>query len=172
MEYNEYLTYEEAKQAFDIDPDIGILLWKIKASKKTKPGSIAGCAKKNRSHKTPCYAVRYKGVDYQAHRIAWLLYYGTWPEKDIDHINHNGLDNRKINLRSVTCSENNKNRPLLVNNKSGYNGIRIVSGNKFMVRINVNKQEYYLGTFKNKSEAIKARKMANIFFNFHQNHGV
>jgi hypothetical protein len=41
----------------------------------------------------------------------------------IDHINHNGLDNRKLNLRFCTCSQNNINRIRQNNNTSGFRGI-------------------------------------------------
>lgn len=49
----------------------------------------------------------------------------TDPSDIIDHINHNGLDNRKNNLRIVNTSINKKNGTLFKNNTSGYKGISI-----------------------------------------------
>jgi len=45
-----------------------------------------------------------------AHRVAWCLYYGELPEKDLDHINRIKHDNRIENLRETTRSANNRNR--------------------------------------------------------------
>ena len=41
----------------------------------------------------------------------------------IDHINHDGLDNRKENLRLVSQTENLANARLADNNTSGYRGV-------------------------------------------------
>jgi hypothetical protein len=55
----------------------------------------------------------HRSRQFQAHRIAWALYYNKWPEYTIDHINRDGADNRVENLRDVPQSVNN-------NNKSAY----------------------------------------------------
>ena len=44
-----------------------------------------------------------------AHRVAWFLHYGKWPENIIDHINGDTLDNRIKNLRDVTYRRNSQN---------------------------------------------------------------
>lgn len=49
------------------------------------------------------------GKHYYAHRLAWLYVHGDMP-KEIDHINRDRSDNRILNLRVVSRSENNMNR--------------------------------------------------------------
>lgn len=47
---------------------------------------------------------------YRAHRIAWLIMTGSFPDKEIDHINCDQLDNRWNNLRIATRSQQNQNK--------------------------------------------------------------
>lgn len=76
----------------------------------------------------------------------------------VDHINHNTLDNRKCNLRKCTCRENSLNKR---NNTSGYPGVRWHSqGKKWNARIVINGKEKSLGMFENFDDAVKARRKA------------
>lgn len=87
----------------------------------------------------------------------------------VDHINHNGLDNRKSNLRVCTNQENNFNKLHRRNPKSGYTGIRYnEKSQSYYVRIMVNKKEISLGHYKILEDALEARKQGEIryFGNF------
>jgi hypothetical protein len=101
-----------------------------------------------------------------------LLTYGSWPEDQIDHINGNGLDNRLENLRAVSNGENLRNQKIPKNNTSGTIGVSFYKRHqKYQASIKINGIRKHLGYFKNKEEAIAARAVANIKYNFHENHG-
>jgi len=60
-----------------------------------------------------------------AHRAAWLICHGSFPEIQIDHINGVRNDNRISNLREATRSQNMHNMSISKNNKSGYKGVSL-----------------------------------------------
>lgn len=80
----------------------------------------------------------------------------------VDHINHNGLDNRRDNLRVCTGSENQRNRSQLqVNNKSGFIGVYFdQKAERWRAKISVHGDSVYLGTFDNPIDAAMARDEA------------
>jgi len=76
----------------------------------------------------------------------------------VDHINHKGFDNRKINLQIVTVQENNWNSGKTIKEASSkYKGVsRCKRTNKWRAVICVNGQDMHLGYFDDESEAAKA----------------
>lgn len=69
----------------------------------------------------------YVCCDYEGKRIylhRWLL--DAPPNRQVDHINGDGLDNRRCNLRIVTPTQNNLNQHSGPRAKSGYTGVRKV----------------------------------------------
>ena len=78
----------------------------------------------------------------------------------VDHIDHNTLDNRKSNLRLADYTTNQYNRAAQKSNTSGTVGVHLGDNGKWIARIWVYKKAIHLGSFKNKEDAIKARKEA------------
>jgi hypothetical protein len=73
--------------------------------------------------------------------------------KDIDHINHNCLDNRKSNLRITVASGNTKNRGRInSNNKTGYRNVCYHNG-KYIVQLQIDGKNKLLGTFDDVNDA-------------------
>ncbi len=76
----------------------------------------------------------------------------------VDHKNHEGLDNRKVNLRPATRAQNAWNSiNLPKNGSSKYRGVKYSKANgKFRAAINVNGKRIHLGYFENEIDAAKA----------------
>lgn len=108
----------------------------------------------------------------QAHVIAWFLHYGNWPDCEIDHINHNRMDNRISNLREVTSSANKRNSTKRRDNISGVVGVfwHKVSG-KWCAFISADNSRMHLGLFDRLEDAVSARKSAEGRYGYHTNHG-
>lgn len=81
----------------------------------------------------------------------------------IDHINGNGLDNRRSNLRLATPAQNQFNRGKTKNNSSGFKGVSR-SGDKWRAQIRVGGRLKHLGIFKTKIEAAAAYERASAQF--------
>ena len=75
----------------------------------------------------------------------------------IDHINHNGLDNRRVNLRFCTKSQNAMNRPAPSHNTSGWKGVSYSKKDgAYEAYITLEQKRRFLGVFKNKDDAAMA----------------
>lgn len=80
---------------------------------------------------------------------------------EVDHINRNGLDNRRCNLRVCTRQENARNVPRRANAK----GVKFDKRTgKFVARINVNRKHHHLGVFTTQEEAKRAYDEAAMRF--------
>jgi len=155
------------KESMHYYPDTGIFKWKINKQGNVKAGNIAGSLKAD-----GYISIFFNGKAYKAHRLAWLYMTGSLPKHQIDHINHDRIDNRWINLREATTLDNNRNQSLRKNNTSGFTGVFwMKSRNKWIAQITVKRKDIHLGCFDDLSEAIAKRQTANVLYGFHANHG-
>ena len=102
------------------------------------------------------YAFRWEGLKrIFMHRDLGLNY------KYTDHINNNGLDNRRINLRSCTVSENGANRKINYDNTSGFKGVDWIKLRKrWRARIQVRGKRVELGWYRDPLLAASAYNRA------------
>ena len=81
----------------------------------------------------------------------------------VDHINGNGLDNKRSNLRLCSQTENLRNSKNRKHSKQPYRGIR-KSGKNWYATITFDGKRQYLGTFKTGAEAASAYVQAALLY--------
>lgn len=83
----------------------------------------------------------------------------------VDHINGNGLDNRRENLRVVTHSQNLANRSITKRTANRFKGItQCKRTGHWQAKIMVNYKTIYLGTYKTDEDAAKEYDWAAICY--------
>jgi hypothetical protein len=144
IEWKKYLSY---------NPDTGDITW-LKICGRGRVGATAGALEKK-----GYVRLQIKGYRILAHRVAWYFIYGSWPKKQIDHINGVKSDNRASNLRQATNSQNQANRGKNKNNTSGHKGVTWAKDrNKWRAHAGMGGKKYYLGSFDRIEDAVQAAR--------------
>jgi len=100
------------------------------------------------------YAVHYYANEHGRRKTLYMhreiftriLGYDIPPNMQVDHINHNRIDNRRSNLRLATRSQNQAHKGRPVNNTSQYKGVSFNTG-KWEARIRYSGQRIHLGRY-------------------------
>jgi hypothetical protein len=136
------LTQERLKELLTYNPETGLFHWLVRTSNRTDVGKQAGHCEKRLGY----VLIELDGRLYQAQRLAWLYMHGHWPEFEIDHENGNPSDNRFLNLRAATHSQNLKNVKRPSHNTSGFKGVHLHrQSGRWRARIRANGKYYSLG---------------------------
>jgi hypothetical protein len=154
MNFLRHLTADRARELLNYAPETGAFTWRVARQNGAKPGQAAG------SRRHDYMILRLDGVNYMAHRVAWLIVHGAWPDGEIDHVNGNKFDNRLANIRPVTHQGNAENkRRARADNKLGVLGVHLDSRRKsrpYVASIRVDGKLKQIGAFASAEEAHRA----------------
>ena len=175
-------TPDYIREVLDYNADTGDLIWKERKDDNRFNANFAG--KKIELRQSDDGKSRHqinfitnggtasKKIYYA--RVVWCWVHGEWPDSDlvVDHINGDSFDNRIQNLRVISRAENSKNRKVGARNTSGHMGVTWdESMKKWRAGIHSNGNKITLGFWKDKADAVQARKDAERKYGYHENHG-
>lgn len=147
------ITQERLKQLFDYED--GKLIRKISRGRGASSCRWAsGTPIGSKSGKYIIANVDY--CSYKLHRLIWLWHFGAMPEKHIDHIDGNPMNNKIENLREVTEAQNAQNqRTARANNRLGVQGVYRVH-NRYRSVLTTDGKSKHIGYFDTPELAHKA----------------
>lgn len=149
------ISVDRAKDKLDYNPDTGVFTRKISGRGRGWQRSGSTGFNSGRGY----IKIFLDGKVYFAHRLAWFMTYGSWPEAEIDHINGDRSDNRLCNLR-VASSSQNKARSIRHKTSDLPRGVKR-HHNRFSARIKVAGKQVYLGMFATADDAHAAYCVAS-----------
>lgn len=155
------MDIDTLKSLVEYNPHTGIMTWKARDccmfNSNSQPREWSAKVWNSKFAGKPAFAHvspdgyrrgRIFNSPYLAHRIAWAIHYGEWPDADIDHINMIRSDNRIENLRLATRSHNMMNTKAHSDNYSGSKGVHYEKKTgRYMSRIMKDGVTHRLGRF-------------------------
>jgi HNH endonuclease len=164
------VTQEILRAICHYDPITGIFKRVMKMSNKSR--KLFPCCSIPTAKSRGYLQMGIGGKIYYVHRLIHMYLYGSFPCGEIDHTDGNRTNNRLDNLRVVEHKINSRNVKVGSTNKSGFLGVSNESiYGTYRAYISKDGVRTHIGSFKTKSEAIKARKNYELSFDFHANHG-
>lgn len=147
---NDFPCFAQALRAeMDYAPETGEFRWR-------DSGALAGCRRPD-----GYTVIGFHGRLYLAHRLAWTWMTQERPPRFIDHCNRIKGDDRWINLRPATMSQNAVNAGVRSSNRSGAKGVSWCrTTRKWRATITVNGRQRNLGRYARVEDAADAYQRA------------
>lgn len=157
------LTQQRLRSIFLYAPRKGVFYWIDPPSTHgdlvgEEAGSLAYANGK------PYHSIQIGGRKIKRSRLAFLWMEGRCPSDQIDHINGDSTDDRWLNLREATATENAWNHKTRSKRSSLPMGVRTTSAGRFTARIGYCGKQIALGTFDTAEEAAHAYQNARVKF--------
>src|SRR5579859_1481765 len=132
------VTVERLREVLSYDPDTGEWRWLVSTGARVKVGAVAGGMNGDNYR-----VISIDGISYRSARLAWLYMKGEWPTHEIDHEDRNRSNDRWLNLREKTSSEQKRNQRRRIDNSSGYRGVSLHKPTgRWRARVTVSGKEY------------------------------
>lgn len=145
------------KTRLHVDVDAGRVYW-IDATKHhaNLVGHEAGSARATTRGDKRYWYVKVDSVALKRSHIVFLFATGKWPDLQIDHINGDSLDDRSLNLREVTPTQNAWNHKRRRKKAATPMGVRQMASGRYQARIACDKKQIVIGTFDTPHQAAQA----------------
>lgn len=156
------MTFAELSKHFVYNPNSGKIYYstELKARYNIRPGKEAGCV-----YSGGYWMVTYNKKRIKRSRLAFLLMTGDWPNKDVDHIDRNRLNDSWENLREASNSLNGFNRTF---DSLKHRGIRYrpeqSKKNPWVVHIRKDGKLIHVGQYSTLEQAKVIRRDAELKF--------
>lgn len=150
------LTHDHLLLILSYSKESGNFVWLIRYGR-AHPGKIAGTVRPD-----GYVVIGIDGKRYKAHRLAWFYVNGKWPRGRLDHGDNCGSNNRWVNLRRATHSQNMANRKLNDNSSTGFKGVYEAANGRFRAHVQKKGRRFWVGTYATALEAAAAASAKSI----------
>lgn len=142
------ISHARLLETLHYDPETGLFTCRIRRGR-IMPGTVVGNIG---NHGYIQLAIDSKM--YLGQRVAWFYMTGHWPADQVDHVNRKKTDNRWVNLREATKSQNGFNKGPMSRNRSGFKGVSWnAKRGKWYAFIVDGQGQRYLGSFDSAEQA-------------------